>query len=95
MASIDRQKTIPSIVVAATDQDGQRKRTSGENNKRTERYNVTVTGQVDITVAGAGLRNRGSILAALSDVGFIDCDQYPAKVEWWANHEQEQKAKPN
>src|SRR6267142_1197585 len=30
-----------------------------------------------------------------SDVGFIDCDQYPAKVEWWANHEQEQKAKPN
>lgn len=72
MASIDRQKTIPSIVVAATDQDGQRKRTSGENNKRTERYNVTVTGQVDITVTGAGLRNRGSILAALSDVGFID-----------------------
>jgi len=72
MASIDRQKTIPSIVVAAADQDGQRKRTSGENNKRTERYNVTVTGQVDITVAGAGLRNRGSILAALSDVGFID-----------------------
>lgn len=72
MASIDRQKTIPSIVVAAADPDGQRKRTSGENNKRTERYNVTVTGQVDITVAGAGLRNRGSILAALSDVGFID-----------------------
>ena len=72
MASIDRQKTIPSTVVAAADPDGQRKRTSGENNKRTERYNVTVTGQVDITVAGAGLRNRGSILAALSDVGFID-----------------------
>lgn len=72
MASIDRQKTIPSIVVAAADPDGQRKRTSAENNKRTERYNVTVTGQVDITVAGAGLRNRGSILAALSDVGFID-----------------------
>lgn len=72
MASIDRQKTIPSIVVAATDPDGQRKRTSGENNKRTERYNLTVTGQVDITVAGAGLRNRGSILAAISDLGFID-----------------------
>lgn len=72
MASIDRQKVIPSIVVAATDPDGQRKRTSGENNKRTERYNLTVTGQVDITVAGAGLRNRGSILAALSDLGFID-----------------------
>lgn len=72
MASIDRQKTIPSIVVAAADPDGQRKRTSAENNKRTERYNVTVTGQVDITVAGTALRNRGSILAALSDVGFID-----------------------
>lgn len=72
MASLDRQKTIPSIVVANTDPDGQRKRTSGENNKRTERYNLTVTGQVDITVAGAGLRNRGSILAALTDVGYID-----------------------
>jgi len=72
MASIDRQKTIPAIVVANTDPDGQRKRTSAENNKRTERYNLTVTGQVDITVAGTALRNRGSILAALSDVGFID-----------------------
>ena len=72
MASIDRQKTIPSIVVAAAAPDGQRVRTSGENNKRTERYNVTVTGQVDISVAGAGVRNRGSILAALTDVGFID-----------------------
>lgn len=72
MASIDRWKTIPSIVVANTDPDGQRKRTSAENNKRTERYNLTVTGQVDITVAGAGLRNRGSILAALSDIGFVD-----------------------
>lgn len=72
MASIDRFKTIPTIVVAAADVDGQRKRTSGENNKRTERYNLTVTGQVDITVAGAGLRNRGSILAAITDLGYID-----------------------
>lgn len=72
MASIDRQKTIPSIVVSATDIDGQRKRTSGENNKRTERYNLTVTGQVDVSVAGTGIRNRGSILAAISDLGFID-----------------------
>jgi len=72
MASIDRVKTIPTIVVAAADVDGQRKRTSGENNKRTERYNLTVTGQVDITVAGAGLRNRGSILAAITDLGYID-----------------------
>lgn len=72
MASIDRYKTIPTIVVAAADVDGQRKRTQGENNKRTERYNCTVTGQVDITVAGAGLRNRGSILAAATEVGYID-----------------------
>lgn len=72
MASIDRFKTIPTIVVAAADVDGQRKRTQGENNKRTERYNCTVTGQVDISVAGAGLRNRGSILAALTETGYID-----------------------
>jgi hypothetical protein len=72
MASIDRVKTIPSVIVAASDVDGQRKRTQGENNKRTERYNCTVTGQVDISVAGAGLRNRGSILAAITDVGYID-----------------------
>jgi hypothetical protein len=72
MASIDRQKTIPTIVVANNAVDGQRVRTSGENNKRTERYNLTVTGQVDITTAGAGLRNRGSILAALTDIGYID-----------------------
>lgn len=30
-----------------------------------------------------------------SDSGFVDCDQYAAKVEWWDNHEQEQKTKPN
>lgn len=72
MASIDRWRTIPTIVVAAADVDGQRKKTSAENNKRTERYNVTVTGQVDVTVAGGALRNRGSILAALTDVGYID-----------------------
>jgi len=72
MASIDRFKTIPTIVVAAADVDGQRKKTSGENNKRTERYNCTVTGQVDITVAGTFLRNRGSILAAATEVGYTD-----------------------
>jgi hypothetical protein len=78
MASIDRWKTIPSIVVLTADPDGQRKRTSGENNKRTERYLLAVTAQVDITVAGTGLRNRGSVLAALSDVGYIDggADKY-------------------
>lgn len=72
MASIDRVRSIPNIAVAAADLDGQRKKTQGENNKRTERYNCTVTGQVDVTAAGAGLANRGSILGALTDVGFID-----------------------
>jgi hypothetical protein len=72
VASIDRFKTIPTVVVAAADVDGQRKRTQGENNKRTERYNCTVTGQVDISVAGAAIRNRGSILAAATEVGYID-----------------------
>lgn len=78
MASIDRWKTIPSIIVLNADPDGQRKRTSAENNKRTERHLVAVTGQVDITVAGTGLRNRGSILAAVTDVGYIDggADKY-------------------
>lgn len=78
MPSYDRWKAIPSIVVLNADPDGQRKRTSAENNKRTERHLVTVTGQVDLTVAGTGLRNRGSILAALSDVGYIDggADKY-------------------
>lgn len=72
MASIDRYKTLPSIVVPNAAPDGQRAKTQGENNKRTERYNCTVSGQVDVTVAGLGLRNRGSILAAITDLGFID-----------------------
>ncbi len=72
MASIDRWKTIPPIIVANAAPDGQRVKTSGENNKRTERYNLTITGQMDVSVAGTGLRNRGSILAGLSDIGFID-----------------------
>lgn len=75
MASIDRFKTIPTIVVAAADVDGQRKRTQGENNKRTEKYNCTVTAQVDITGAGAGVRNRGSVLALLTEAGYIDGGQ--------------------
>lgn len=71
MASVDRFKLLPSIIPAAT-ADGIRAFSTGENNKRTERYDLRVTGQVDITVAGTGLRNRGSILAALTDIGFVD-----------------------
>lgn len=69
---MDHTRATPSIVVAPTDLDGQRKTSKIENNHRIEKLQLVVTGQVDLTVAGTGLRNRGSILAALSDVGFTD-----------------------
>ncbi len=72
MASYDRIKVLPAISFGASDPDNARKRTFADNHKRTERFRVTVTGQVDITVAGTGLRNRGSILAAITEVGFAD-----------------------
>src|SRR5258708_27873957 len=72
MASIDRWRGMQTINVPNTAADGQRQFTKCENNKRTEGYLLRVTGQVDFTAAGGALRNRGSILAALSDVGYID-----------------------
>jgi hypothetical protein len=75
MASIDRTRGLAPIVIPNTAVDGQRITTKAENNKRTERYLLRVTGQVDITAAGGALRNRGSILAALSDIGYIDGGQ--------------------
>ena len=71
MSSVDRFRLLPAILPAAT-ADNVRAFSTGENNKRTERYDLRITGQVDITVAGTTLRNRGSILAALTDVGFVD-----------------------
>lgn len=73
MAAVDKIRLLPGIAVpAAAAQDGTRQRSPVENNKRTERFNLRITGQVDITVAGTGLRNRGSILAAMTDLGFED-----------------------
>lgn len=70
MAVLDRTRSLASIIPLAT--DGIRYATAAENNVRTERYQLRVQGQVDITVAGAALANRGSILAALSEIGFTD-----------------------
>lgn len=77
MASVDRFRLLPAIIPSAN-ADNVRSFSTAENNKRTERYDLRVTGQVDITVAGTGLRNRGSILAALTDIGFSDggADKY-------------------
>jgi len=69
---VDRFRALPTIQVPNTAQDNIRFSTDAENNKRTERHLLRVTGQVDITGAGAALRNRGSILAALGDIGFSD-----------------------
>lgn len=71
MASADRFRLLSSII-PGNGVNNQRISTTAENNKRTERYDLRVTGQVDITVAGTGIINRGSILAALGDVGFTD-----------------------
>lgn len=68
----DLVRPLTTIAPPNTAVNGTRFFTQVENYKRTERFNVRVRGQVDITVAGAGLRNRGSILAALQRVGFIN-----------------------
>jgi len=52
--------------------DGIRVNTDANNNKRTERYQLRVSGQVDITAAGTGILNRGSILSALTMLGYSD-----------------------
>lgn len=72
MAAVDKVRALATIQVANTAANNVRFRTQAENNKRTERCQLAVSGQVDITVAGTGLRNRGSILAALTDIGFTD-----------------------
>lgn len=71
MASVDRIKNLPTIIPAAGS-DGVRAFAEAENNHRTERFLLRVRGQVDITVAGTGLRNRGSILAAAPSLFFSD-----------------------
>ena len=70
--ALDKTRNLPTISVANTAPDNVRVNTTAENNVRTERVNLRVRGQVDITVAGTGLRNRGSILAAITDAGWND-----------------------
>lgn len=73
MAAADRIRALATIAIAnGVASDNVRQTTQAENNKRTERYDLRITGQVDITVAGTGLSNRGSILGTLRDVGFVD-----------------------
>src|SRR5690242_11321822 len=69
MASIDRLRSLADIVAGAT--DGVPYATAGENNRRTERYQLKVTCPVTVTAAGTN-RNRGSVLALLPDVSFLD-----------------------
>ena len=72
MASLDRIRALGDIVPGAT--DGVPYTTQGENNRRTEKYQLRVSADVTVTVAGAAgtLRNRGSALALLTDASFID-----------------------
>lgn len=72
MSSVDRFRPLAQIVPTS---DNVRAFTQAVNNKRTERYDLRVRGQVDITVAGTGLANRGSILGAFRDVGYVDGGQ--------------------
>lgn len=70
--AVDKCKNLQGIVVANTAQNGIRQFSNADNNVRTERLNFRLTGQIDITVAGTGIVNRGSLAAALSEIGFSD-----------------------
>lgn len=73
MTATDRIRNLAQIAPAnGAGSDGIRAKTDAENNKRTERYDMRFRGQIDITVAGTGLVNRGSILAANTEVGYTD-----------------------
>ncbi len=73
---LDKVKGLANIVWPnGAINDGIRVSTDADNNKRTERYQLRVSGQVDITVAGTGVLNRGSILAALPMIGYTDGGQ--------------------
>jgi len=73
MTATDRIRNLAQIAPAnGAGSDGIRAKTDAENNKRTERYDTRFRGQVDITVAGTALTNRGSILGAVTEVGYSD-----------------------
>lgn len=69
MASVDKVKVLPAIAAGA---NGVRVGTIGDNNKRTERYQLRVTANVTPLAAPGVNRNRGSVLALLGDIGFND-----------------------
>lgn len=72
MAAVDKIKVLPAMVPAATSA-GVRATTTGDNNKRTERYQLRVTASVaQAAVVGTVLRNKGSVLALLTEIGFND-----------------------
>lgn len=69
MASVDKVKVLPNIVAGP---NGVRSTTVGDNNKRTERYQLRVTANVTPLAVLGNARNRGSVLALLGDIGFND-----------------------
>ena len=71
MAARDKIRLLPAMVPAAT-ADGVRATTNGDNNKRTERYQLRVTANVTPVAALGTNRNKGSVLALLTDLGFND-----------------------
>jgi len=73
MTATDKIRNLAQIAPAnGAASDGIRAKTDAENNKRTERYDLRFRGQVDISVAGAGIVNRGSILGAVPELGYTD-----------------------
>ena len=72
MATVDRTRQLTSLVIPADAVAGTAFPTDAQNNVRTERFQARISAPVDITVAGTGLRNRGSILGALGRMKFID-----------------------
>jgi len=71
MAARDKIRLLPAMVPPAT-ADGVRATTNGDNNKRTERYQLRVTCPVTYVAALGVNRNKGSVLALLTDIGFND-----------------------
>lgn len=69
----DRIGSLPTIVVPdAAAFNNVRQDTTANNNVRTERYQLRVTGTVTPDAAATVARNRGSILSQLTTIGYSD-----------------------
>ena len=66
MASKDRRFFVGALASAAT--ANVPAFLNAANNRRTERFDMVFTGNANITVAGTGVRNRGSILGAVTSI---------------------------